>query len=412
MENNYNTNNNNSNNVISNRQSCEDIASTSGAAGSPYPPGYRFMPTDMEMIIVYLRKKVNNEPIPVVGMSEVNLYKFSPKYLSENYPQLGEKEWYFYTPRDRKYPKGDRPKRSVEGVGYWKATGADKLIRLKNELVGKKKALVFYLGKPKSNEEKTNWIMHEYKLNTPSKSTSNNKMRLDDWVLCRIHEKTGKSNRKRKNVDASVPDNVHEGNNLPSEDNNNVEDVQAFRIENSVDAAIDHNHHHNRHGGGGAAVDHNYNHNNVEDVRSFRMQNSVNVSYGYGDTNLHLFPQQFPASYNYRDEFSNQPLHRIVSGPSHFHDTNGFVYGIQNTIDYEIPYDHHLQQQQHLYFPIEQQAMAWDTGDLYDILANFHDQEYAPNSIFPVEDYLRHDGEGYSTKYSDDEQLARKRRRN
>ncbi|KAL6527801.1 hypothetical protein OROMI_029612 [Orobanche minor] len=369
MENN---NNNNNNNVISNRQSCEDVASTSAPAGSPYPPGYRFMPTDEELIIVYLRKKVNNEPIPVAGMSEVNLYKFTPKYLTENYPQLGDKEWYFYTPRDRKYPNGNRPKRSVEGIGYWKATGADKLIRLKDELVGKKKVLVFYLGKPKSNEEKTNWIMHEYKLNTPSKSSSNNNMRLDDWVLCRIYKKPGKPTRKRKDVDSRVPDNVDQGNNLPLEDNNNVEDI---------------------------AIDHNYNHNNV-----------INVSNGYGD-NLCQFPQQFPASYNYGDGFNNQPLQRIVTGPGHSHDTNGFVYGIQNNIDYEIPYDHHQQQQQQLYFTNEQ-AMAWDNGDLHDILANFQNQEYAPNSIFPVEDYLRPDGEGYSMKYSDDEQLARKRRRN
>ncbi|GAY35085.1 hypothetical protein CUMW_278010 [Citrus unshiu] len=73
----------------------------------------------------------------------------------------GEKEWYFFTPRDRKYPNGSRPNRAA-GSGYWKATGADKPIG-QPKPVGIKKALVFYAGKaPKG--EKTNWIMHEYRL--------------------------------------------------------------------------------------------------------------------------------------------------------------------------------------------------------------------------------------------------------
>ena len=73
----------------------------------------------------------------------------------------GEKEWYFFSPRDRKYPNGSRPNRSA-GTGYWKATGADKPVGTPKPLAIKK-ALVFYAGKaPKG--EKTNWIMHEYRL--------------------------------------------------------------------------------------------------------------------------------------------------------------------------------------------------------------------------------------------------------
>jgi hypothetical protein len=73
----------------------------------------------------------------------------------------GEKEWYFFTPRDRKYPNGSRPNRAA-GSGYWKATGADKPVGTPKPLAIKK-ALVFYAGKaPKG--EKTNWIMHEYRL--------------------------------------------------------------------------------------------------------------------------------------------------------------------------------------------------------------------------------------------------------
>lgn len=77
---------------------------------------------------------------------------------------FGEHEWYFFSPRDRKYPNGARPNRAATS-GYWKATGTDKPILTSDghHRVGVKKALVFYGGKPPKGV-KTNWIMHEYRL--------------------------------------------------------------------------------------------------------------------------------------------------------------------------------------------------------------------------------------------------------
>eukprot|EP01018_Ginkgo_biloba_P019619 Gb_41540 [translate_table: standard] len=153
------------------------------------PPGFRFFPTDEELVVHYLCRKAASLALAVPIIAEVDLYKFDPWQLPEK-ALFGEKEWYFFTPRDRKYPNGSRPNRAA-GSGYWKATGADKPITAKgsSKRVGIKKALVFYVGKaPKGT--KTNWIMHEYRLADVNRSAKKKgSLRLDDWVLCRIYNK-------------------------------------------------------------------------------------------------------------------------------------------------------------------------------------------------------------------------------
>ncbi|KDP36431.1 hypothetical protein JCGZ_08700 [Jatropha curcas] len=192
-------NNNNSTNII--------VASVDGDNGGfrvladneelyldSFPAGYRFKPYDRELVVSYLKKKIDNVPLPANRIREVQLYKHNPETLAANYKPHGENEWYFFTPRDRKYPNGDRPNRAA-GDGYWKATGADKPIYSGGIKVGFRKALVFYKGKPPRGD-KTDWIMHEYRVNEPQKrKRQGNDMKLDDWVLCRIYKKFDKGFR-------------------------------------------------------------------------------------------------------------------------------------------------------------------------------------------------------------------------
>lgn len=160
------------------------------------PPGFRFHPTDEELAVHYLCRKASHQCPPVPIIAEIDLYKYNPWELPEK-ALFGEKEWYFFTPRDRKYPNGSRPNRAA-GSGYWKATGVDKPIIPpgSSKHVAIKKALVFYAGKPPRGV-KTNWIMHEYRLSDRKQPSNNNgSLKLDDWVLCRLYNK--KSSRDRQ----------------------------------------------------------------------------------------------------------------------------------------------------------------------------------------------------------------------
>ncbi|KAI3511921.1 hypothetical protein L1887_19082 [Cichorium endivia] len=154
------------------------------------PPGFRFHPTDEEIVTHYLTPKVLNRSFTASAIGEADLNKSEPWDLPKK-AKMGEKEWFFFCQRDRKYPTGMRTNRATES-GYWKATGKDKeIFRPVGNLVGMKKTLVFYRGRAPRGE-KTNWVMHEFRLegkfsyyNMPTPSE-------DEWVVCRVfHKNTG-----------------------------------------------------------------------------------------------------------------------------------------------------------------------------------------------------------------------------
>ncbi|KAL0427436.1 UNVERIFIED_CONTAM: NAC domain-containing protein 87 [Sesamum latifolium] len=151
------------------------------------PPGFRFHPTDEEIIMHYLIKKVMDRRFAARAIGEADLNKCEPWDLPKK-AKMGEKEWFFFCQRDRKYPTGMRTNRATES-GYWKATGKDKEIsKGRNRLVGMKKTLVFYKGRaPKG--EKTNWVMHEYRLEGNFSNYNFSRAAKEEWVVCRVFHK-------------------------------------------------------------------------------------------------------------------------------------------------------------------------------------------------------------------------------
>ena len=42
------------------------------------PPGFRFHPTDEELVVHYLRRKVHSSPLPTFIIPEVDVFKSDP----------------------------------------------------------------------------------------------------------------------------------------------------------------------------------------------------------------------------------------------------------------------------------------------------------------------------------------------
>ncbi|KAF5730980.1 NAC domain protein [Tripterygium wilfordii] len=169
------------------------------------PPGFRFQPTDEELVFQYLKCKVFAWALPATIIPEINVCKYDPWDL----PGDVEQEKYFFSNKEAKYRNGKRINRSTAS-GYWKATGSDKHIvsSVTNyQMMGIRKTLVFHRGKP-PHGSRTDWIMHEYRLvAAPAAAASTANVacerlqttqieQLDNWVLCRIFLKIRSSSSK------------------------------------------------------------------------------------------------------------------------------------------------------------------------------------------------------------------------
>ncbi|KAL0373869.1 UNVERIFIED_CONTAM: NAC domain-containing protein 43 [Sesamum radiatum] len=171
---------------------------------SQVPPGFRFHPTEEELLQYYLKKKVASEKIDLDVIQDVDLNKLEPWDIQEKC-KIGstpQNDWYFFSHKDKKYPTGTRTNRATAS-GFWKATGRDKVIYGNSRRIGMRKTLVFYKGRAPRGQ-KSDWIMHEYRLddNTTIAHTNNHVcnamgegMQEDGWVVCRVFKKKNHSHK-------------------------------------------------------------------------------------------------------------------------------------------------------------------------------------------------------------------------
>nr|XP_043611359.1 protein CUP-SHAPED COTYLEDON 3-like [Erigeron canadensis] len=174
--------------------------------GAKLPPGFRFYPSDEELVCHYLYNKIianDQDALKGTTLEEIDLHICEPWQLPE-VAKLNSSEWYFFSFRDRKYATGYRTNRATK-TGYWKATGKDRTVSDPNTgvVVGMRKTLVFYKNRA-PNGIKTGWIMHEFRLENPHIPPK------EDWVLCRVFYKAKGDNsnefKSQNNVTSSNTD--------------------------------------------------------------------------------------------------------------------------------------------------------------------------------------------------------------
>ncbi|CAE5985670.1 unnamed protein product [Arabidopsis arenosa] len=113
-------------------------------------PGFRFHPTEEELLDFYLKNMVYGKRSSVEVIGFLNIYRHDPWDLP-GLSRIGEREWYFFVPRERKHGNG------------------------------LKKTLVFYRGRAPGGS-KTDWVMNEFRM-------PDNCSLPKDVVLCKIYRK-------------------------------------------------------------------------------------------------------------------------------------------------------------------------------------------------------------------------------
>ncbi|KAK7324853.1 hypothetical protein VNO77_28733 [Canavalia gladiata] len=159
------------------------------------PPGFRFYPTEEELVAFYLYNQLEGQRhdlsrvIPVIDINGVEPWNLPT--LAGELCRGDTEQWFFFSPRQDREARGGRPNRTT-ACGYWKATGSPgHVYSSDNGVIGIKKTMVFYKGKAPTGR-KTKWKMHEYKAIEHSHQSNNAPPKLrHEFSLCRVYVISG-----------------------------------------------------------------------------------------------------------------------------------------------------------------------------------------------------------------------------
>ncbi|KAM0821575.1 hypothetical protein ACQ4PT_072095 [Festuca glaucescens] len=172
-------------------------------------PGFRFYPTEDELLGFYLRRHLAGTTGPYVHrvIPVVDVYNHHPSHLPTMAGEANVRDaeqWFFFCPRAEREMRGGRLARTTPS-GYWKATGSPSCVfsssySASSKVIGVKRTMVFYQGRAPAGS-KTTWKMNEYKAVADDEEDDRNPtaghqtaapLRLrNEFSVCRVYISTG-----------------------------------------------------------------------------------------------------------------------------------------------------------------------------------------------------------------------------
>lgn len=175
---------------------------SSGGSGSSDPlllaPGFRFYPTEEELLTFYLRHRLaGTRPVVEHLIPVMDIYGYHPSELQAMAGAANvcdTEQWFFFCPRAERELHGGRPARTTPS-GYWKATGSPSYVYSSspnNRVIGEKRTMVFYQGRAPTGN-RTRWKMNEYKAVADDAPPAPGApvMLRNDFSVCRVYISTG-----------------------------------------------------------------------------------------------------------------------------------------------------------------------------------------------------------------------------
>ncbi|KAK9278549.1 hypothetical protein L1049_028119 [Liquidambar formosana] len=140
-----------------------------------FPVGYRFVPTEEELVTHYLMNKVSYKPLPPCVIEDIDATKLyskpPPKCLETT--SCEEREWFFFIHQDENFEK---PIRMVgNGIGFWKSSGEENLIYNLDGNVFASKTYYSYFRGTLPKAKKTHWKMEEYRIHVECNTKQDSK---------------------------------------------------------------------------------------------------------------------------------------------------------------------------------------------------------------------------------------------
>ncbi|XP_004308268.1 PREDICTED: NAC domain-containing protein 74-like [Fragaria vesca subsp. vesca] len=186
--------------------------------GFTVPKGYRFHPSDEELLSDLEQKNHCKDSQITTIIPEIDVCKYEPRQLPElafrgaenlvgkffsfffffwiikEESWHSQRKWYFFTLRDYKYTNSSRANRTT-GEGFWKITGKDRAIKAPDSkaVIGRKRTLTFY-KRGVSKAQKTSWVMHEYFL---IQESCDPPKQIGKYVVCCLKYKSDNSDHDK-----------------------------------------------------------------------------------------------------------------------------------------------------------------------------------------------------------------------